>query len=97
MTFVNLALCNDGAALADFSVLVGDFFFRAYPFSVLVIVHVAAGNLDCGCGEQRPLTENQMNLVIGFALESGDRLESKTVCGAFSDTASNCRRVGGRS
>ena len=65
---VNLSFFNDGAALSDFSVLIGNLFLGAYPLARFIKEHASGGNLDFGFGEKRPFAENQMNVIIGLAL-----------------------------
>ena len=49
-------------------VLPGDLLLGADVLSGLVIEHTAAGGFDLRLQEQPPLTENQMDVVVGLGL-----------------------------
>ena len=68
MALVNFSFFNDGAALSDFSVLIGNPFLGAYPLARFIKEHASGGNLDFGFGQKRTFAENQMNVIIGLAL-----------------------------
>ena len=68
MALVDLALFDDGTAGAYLPILPGDLLLGADVFPRLVIEHTAAGDLNYGFRQQPPLTENQVDVVVGFGL-----------------------------
>ena len=46
VAFIGFTLLDDGAALADLTVLAGDLLLRAYPLAEFIIEHAAGGDLD---------------------------------------------------
>ena len=68
MALVDLALFNGGTAGAYSPVLPGDLLLGADVPPRLVIKHTSGGNLDHRLQEQAPLTENQVDVVVGLGL-----------------------------
>ncbi|OUN08494.1 hypothetical protein B5G40_14625 [Flavonifractor sp. An9] len=68
MAFVYLAFFDDGTAFPYLPVLPRDFLFGADTLSSLVKEHAAGSNLYIRFGEQPPLAENQMDMIICLAL-----------------------------
>ena len=68
MAFVYLAFFDDGTAFPYLPVLPCDFLFGADTLSCLVKEHAAGSNLHIRFGEQFPLAENQMDMIIRLAL-----------------------------
>src|SRR5699024_10144760 len=68
MAFVYLAFFDDGTAFPYLSVISRDFLFRADTPSSLVKEHAAGSNLHISFGEQFPLAENQVDMIIRLAL-----------------------------
>ena len=64
MAFVYLAFFDDGTAFPYLPVLPRDFLFGADTLSSLVKEHAAGSNLYIRFGEQPPLAENQMDMII---------------------------------
>lgn len=68
MAFVYLAFFDDGTAFPYLPVLPRDFLFGVDTLSSLVKKHAVGSNLHIRFGEQFPLAENQMDMIIRLAL-----------------------------
>jgi len=68
MALVDLALFDDGTAGAYLPILPGDLLLGADVLPHLVIEHIPGGDLDYGFRQQPPLTENQVDVVVGLGL-----------------------------
>ena len=66
--FVGLAFLDDGAALADLTVLAGDLLLRAYPLAEFIIEHAAGGGFDLRRPQQAPLRKDQMDMIVFLCL-----------------------------
>ena len=65
---VDFSFGNHRTAFADCSIFSRDLFLRPYPFSGLVKVHGAGGDLVIRCFQKPPLGKDQMDVIVGFCL-----------------------------
>ncbi len=93
MAFVNLSLLEYRTACPELSVFTGDLFLGADSLSGFVKEYASGGDLHFRVRKQSALTEDQVNVVVGFAfvvVQSGNALNAIPTVKGFGKIFQNC-------